>query len=169
MTKHKGRRRRTRNFQTWNVNVEVSASTLADGVAVAATLLNLSQDVYLVSGDFRASIRGAAANEKPVTCGVANGDLSVTEIAEKLDAAPSSQSAIIELERQRRPVRKIGTFGDGPLVAETLNDGKSIRVKLGFAIANSTNLDFWLRNQSGATLTTGMILELQGEVYGYWK
>lgn len=169
--KPRGRRRgRSRNFQAWPVSENLALGTLTDTSVISATLLALAQEVHLISADLIWTIRGATAGEGPILVGLANGDLSTTEIGEAIDASPTSQSAIVELEQASRPVRKVGHIailtGTGD---NQLNDGVAIRTKIQFPIANDTNLDFFARNESGGTLTTGQVLEIVGTVYGRWK
>ncbi len=168
MAKHK--RRRNSRFQAIRFNAQTALSTLADATVLQTVLTSLAQDYYAVSADVSVSFRGATALEGPIQFGFNNGDLSVSEVAECLDAAITSESDIIAKERLRRPVRRIGRVNDMHAGGgEGFNDGKMKRVKLGFSLANSIEIEGWVRNQSGAPLTTGAIIEWQGTIYGYWR
>jgi len=174
MVKRKFPRRKTSprgRFQTWRVSENLALGTLAQATVIAATLLDLAQDAYLISADLMWTVRGLANNESPILVGLSNGDLTTTEIQEAIDASPDSQSAIIELERARRPVRTVGHCVQvGAAQQATLNDGKPVRTKIKFPVVNNTELDFWARNESAAApLTTGAVLEIQGLIYGTWK
>ncbi len=166
----KGSRKRasTARFQVIKFNANLALTTLGSTTVLTQVLSALSQDFYAVSADCRWAIRGLTAGEGPLVVGYANSDLSVTEIAEGLDASPSSESDIIARERTRRPVRSAGTFS-GVATEEVLNNGKPIRTKLKFNLANSLEVNAWIRNESGAVLTTGAVLEMQGKIYGYWR
>ncbi len=157
-------------FQAIPFNNQQALSTLAEGVVLTTGLTALAQDFFAVSADVQVSFRGATALEGPIGFGFANSDLSVTEIAEALDASPSSESDIIARERARRPVRRIGRVSDMHAGGgEGFNDGNPKRIQLRFNLANSLEVNGWVRNQSGAALTTGAIMEWQGKIYGYWR
>ncbi len=157
-------------FQAIRFNAQTALSTLADAAVLQTVLTSLAQDFYAVSADVFIGFRGATALEGPITFGFNNGDLSVTEVTETLDATVTSESDIIAKERLRRPVRRIGKVSDMHAGGgEGFNDGKAKRVKLHFNLANSIQIEGWVRNQSGAALTTGAIVEWQGTIYGYWR
>lgn len=171
MAKHtRGRKRRSR-FQAVRFNAQTALGTLADATVLNTAITTLTQDAYLISADVSVSFRGATALDGPIQFGFAHSDLSVTEIAECLDASIPNDSAIIEKERARRPVRRIGrvmemiaTGGSG-----MWNGGNEKRVKLGFFVSGDQELVGWVRNQFGAPLTTGAIVEWQGTLYLSWK
>jgi len=155
-------------FQAIPFNANTALSTLADGTVLTTVLTALVQDFFAVSADVSVSFRGRTDTEGPLQFGFANSDLSLVEIGEALDASPSSESDIIARERIRRPVRRIGRVSPA-LADQSWNDGNPKRVQLRFNLANSLEVNGWVRNQSGANLTTGAIIEWQGTIYGYWR
>ncbi len=168
MVKHTKTSRK--RFQAIRFNAQTALSTLADATVLQTVLTSLAQDFYAVSADVTVTFRGATATEGPIQFGFNNGDLSVTEVAEALDAAVTSESDIIAKERVRRPVRRIGQVSDMHAGGgEGFNDGKPKRVKLRFSLANAIQIEGWVRNQSGSALTTGAIVEWQGTIYGHWR
>ncbi len=168
MAKHPKSRRRSSRFQVIKFNANRALTTLADTVVVSQVLTALSQDFFAIAADCRWAIRGLTAGEGPLNVGYHNSDLSVTEITESLDASPTSESDIIARERTRRPVRSAGTFS-GATTEEVLNNGKPIRTKLRFNLANSLEVSAFIRNESGAPLSTGAVVEMQGKIYGHWR
>ncbi len=168
MAKHPKRRGgRGKGFVVWPVQIQMALSTLATDTVIKFDLLALSQNAFMISADLQWTLRGGVATEGPIQVGYANDDLAVAEIAEAFNAAPASQSDIIQIERSRRPVRKAGSF-TGLVTDEALNDGKAIRTTLKFKLANGVDLAVWAFNQSGSALTGSQFIEVTGNVYGRW-
>ncbi len=167
MAKHKGRRRNSK-FQALNVSTTITIGALADAVVVSGSLTGLGTTRFrVVSADLMWAQNGHTSPEGPMIVGIFNGDLSNTEVGEALDAIPTSQSDIIAIERTRRPVRRAGVFS-GQNAVENLYDGRMKRVKLHTVLNEGVELKAFARNASGATFTTGTLLEVTGTVYGFW-
>ncbi len=159
-----------RHFVAIPFSNAMALGTLADETVQATGLTPVfGEDIYIISVDITAIIRDLTGGEVPLYIGLAHGDLSVGEILEALNAEVINPDDIIARERARRPVRKIGGFADGIGVNLSLNDGRKIRQKVGFSVGEGFSLDVWIKNQSGATLTTGAILEIDGVIYGRWQ
>ncbi len=172
MVKHRRKSRKANSaFQALQVDTELALSTLANNTVLAQALTILSDDFWVISGDLNWLMIGMTPGEDPLYVGIANGDLSVAEIKEAINASPVSRSDIVEREQARRPVRKVGAFTqqDAATVAQRLNDGKPIRTKIRMYLAEGTELNMWAHNKSGATLTTGAKLHCYGTLYGVWK
>ncbi len=168
MTKKKSKKNR-RNFVAIPFTGALALSTLADEtVSKVALTAAFGEDIYIISVDITPSIRGHTAQEVPIFIGLNHGDLSVGEILEAINAELTDPDDIIAKERARRPVRKIGGFS-GSLAEPIINDGKKIRQKVGFSVGDGHTLDLWAKNQSGAALTTGGIIEFDGVIYGRWQ
>ncbi len=158
-------------FQAIRFNAQTALSTLADAALIQTTLTSLAQEFFAISADISAAFRGATLGEGPIQFGFNHGDLSTAEVQECLDAAITSEGDIVAKERLRRPVRRVGrvaqmntTQGGG-----LWNNGNTKRIQLRFNLAANQEVEGWVRNQSGATLTTGAIIEWQGSIYGYWR
>ncbi len=146
----------------------MALTTLANGIIVANSVTAFGvTKAYLISADLQWSLDDNTAGEGPIAVGLTSSDLTVTEMAEKLDARPTSKSDIIAMERSRRPVRNSGAFAVSE-VGETLNDGKAIRTPLKFVLAEGKELQIFARNKSGATLTTGAVVRVTGTLYMKW-
>ncbi len=165
------RRRRRGSLVLIRFDVQVALGTLADNVAVEiVTVDSLEQDFDIVSTDLVCAIRNHTANEGPLDFGLAQQGYTVTEIVECLDASPLSQYGP-EMERSRRKVRLYGRFA-GNETEETVNDGEPIRKRMflkAFGHSTFAAASVWIVNRSGATLTTGCILEATGTHWGRWK
>ncbi len=155
-------------FQAIPINTNLALVTLADTVVLSTAITALSQDAWVHSADLTWGLRGLTAGQGPIRVGLGSGTLTVGQIAEALDASPASESDIIAREQAGRPVRAAGMF-NGLNTEETLFDGRMKRTKLKFAVANSSEVDMWVRNESGAPLTTGAVVEVNGTLYLNWR
>ncbi len=166
----RGRRRRQSNFEAIPVNQSIPLLTLANGIVVKQTMCTLTHPARMISADLSWFINDLAAGEEPVAVGVAAGDYSVGEIAEKINAAPTSPSDRIEKEQAARFVRQVGLIGSGSDTnVARLNDGKPIRTKMRWLVGDDQEPVIWAMNRSGvANLATGAILVVMGTLYLRW-
>ncbi len=170
MAKHKSKakyRKYNSRFQVLPVQNVLNLSTLADATVVTSSITAITDDFWVQSADLTWTIDGNTAGEAPIFVGLNNGDLSVTEIKEALQALPASRSDIVSRERARRPVRRVGGFSGQS--GQSLNDGKPIRTTIKMYLAESTELEMFALNNSGATLTTGGVIDVYGVLYGEWR
>ncbi len=169
MPAKRGRKRTRRNFTALPFQSQLSLSTLADNTILIDDLFGsaLLEDLSIISVDAFFALRTGTAGEGPIVVGYAHGDLTATEIKEKLTANLFDPDDIIAKERSRRPVRDAGIF---PVLSlpEVLNNGNPLRTPIRFLVGSGKSFNIWVWNQSGGNLTTGMILETQGKVYGRW-
>ncbi len=107
-------------------------------------------------------IRDFTVGEGPVTVFAAHSDYSNTEIEEALEAVTSwDMGDLIAREQANRKVRVIGTFTLNDQGEEVLNDGKPMRVRLGWMLEAGDTVQFGLLATSG-NITTGSVLEATG-------
>ncbi len=170
MTKKRKTGVNRKNFVAIPFSASVSLSTLADDaiIKIAALGAAFGEDIFVMSADVLAMVRDLTGGETPLEFGVTHSDLSVAEVDEALTAEVTDPDDIIAKERARRPVRRIGLF-NGVSTQQQFNDGNPKRVKIKFSIGNGFNLDFWIKNRSGAILTTGAIVEFSGTLFGRWQ
>ncbi len=165
------KRRGRRSLQPVKFAAQLALSTLGSATIIATpTVDNLKQDFDIVSTDLVCMIRDLTPGEGPLLFGLAEESYTVGELGEALDASPLSQYGTAQ-ERAGRKVRTYGAF-EGVDAEETVNDGRAIRRKMflrAIGGASSAMAQVWIRNLSGATLTTGAILEIQGTHWGRWK
>jgi len=163
-----GKRGRSKNFFVSKVDGTVTLGAATSGTVVLGAILDLTQDAYLISADLTWAMRDHTAAEGPIEVGLANSVLSTTEVSEAVTATPNSQDDRVALEQTSRPVREAGAF-PGLLTDEVLNNGNIFRTKLKMVVTSARDLNAYARNVSGATLTTGTIVRVNGKVYGTWK
>ncbi len=156
------------NFFVSKVDGVVTMGAAVSGATVVGTLLDLTQDAYLISADLSWSMDDHTAGEGSINVGLNNSVLSETEITEALTASPNSQDDRVAQEQSSRPVREAGQFA-GLNTNEVLNNGNLFRTKLKFVVTSARDLEIFGRNISGVTLTTGTLIRVRGKVYGNWK
>ncbi len=173
MAKHRGRKGRKTSssaFQALPVNQTIALATLADQTVLMADLTAIADDMWMQSADLSWTLRDAAVGEGPIAVGLAHNDLSVSEVKEAINAVPASRSDIVARERSRRPVRRVGQFTGGVATSEVaLFNGVEKRTPVKMYFAESSDLAAYAMNQSGATLTTGAVVTINGTIYGTWK
>lgn len=167
--RRRGTRRSRRNFVAIPFSKQLALSTLGNDIVLSGDAITFGEDIYCISVDMSVTIKGQTGGEMPLQVGVCHGDLTVSEIAENLVAELSDPDDIIQYERARRPVRKYGKLAPPDGNPWPMNDGKEIRRKLGFSIGDGHSLDVWVQNLSGATLTTGALVDFDGTLYGRWQ
>ncbi len=136
------------------------------GVVVTAGSTGAADGAYRVkSATYVWSKKNATGAEGPITVGYAHSDYSVTEIKECIEAQASiNVGNKVAQEQANRLVRIIGQF-PGASTEETLNDGRPIHTKLNWLIPIGMQLNIFAYNDSGATLTTGMLIDGTGVLW----
>ncbi len=162
------RKRRRSGYQAISFTGGFSLSTLVDDVVLSTGILTFGEDFYCFSADLNFGLDENDELEGPITVGLAHGDLSVVEVAEADDASLTDPDDIIQRERARRPVRRVGKFS-GATARENLNHGVNIRRKIGFSVGDGHSMIAWARNRSGVNLTGSMRLTFDGVLYGRWQ
>ncbi len=167
MARKRGTARRRSNFVALPIDHQLALLTLGDETVIANAVTTLGvTKIWAISADLTWSMSLHTPGEGPIQVGLAQGDLTTTEIAESIQASPVSKSDIIAIERARRPVRRTGVFS-GAAAAESLNDGRKIRTKLRFTVDTGLEVSMWAMNK-GTALTTGTLISVQGMLYANW-
>lgn len=147
----------------------VALGTLGSGTVLTAGILTFGEDFYCTSIVATWTNKNHK-DENPIHCVLAHGDLTDVEIGEAWDASPSDPDDLIAIERSRRKVRKVGQIVPGPGVDGYVGaDGEKIYTKMGMSIGDGHTLDFGVINNTGAALTTGMDILIDGVAYGRWQ
>ncbi len=153
------KRRRRRNWSKYidgAIDFVLAATTLAPNTLVSGTLGQSVVDTTRVS-----SIRCAyslsnvtpATSVGPMIFGVAHSDYADSEIEQWVESTASWDIGDkIAAEIRGRLVRQIGTFPAPASAAEvvTFNDGRPMKTKLNWLLAEGDTLKFWVYN-TGAT------------------
>ncbi len=166
----RGRRGRSTKFVVLNNDPTITVGTLADAtVKRQDSILTLAQDFHCVSMDIDAQMVAHTAGEGASYFGVAQGELTVTEIKEAVEAQPLHEFDIPAIEHAARKVRLVGGFS-GEVADEELAKEGTVRVKLNWRVPSGKNLPVvFLLNRSSEPWTTGTLIKNQLKYYGYWK
>ena len=162
------RRKNRKDFVAIPFTDNLILSTLANSTVFNKALLTFGEDIFLLSVDATWVLREGTAGEGPITFGFAHGDLTVTEVKEALEAELTDPDDIIQKEKARRPVRRSGTF-HGLSTEEAAFQGDIKRSTVKFSVGDGHSLNAWAMNRSGAALTGGQIVAVDGVIYGRWQ
>jgi len=141
---------------------------MADNALIPEALQSLTQDFDVVGVRASVTFSGVTVGEGPIEAGWNQAELTGTQVIEQRDASPTSQWDVTANEHSKRKVRMFGTSSGQP--NDSLNDGKPIWRKMFLRVpAGKILCDMYVLNRSGAPLTTGQVVNLQGSVLGRWK
>lgn len=169
MARKRSGRRRRKGFVAIPFRTTLTLGTLgAATVFTNALFPAFGEDFFAISADIGWSMRGHTAAEGPLYVGLAHGDYTEPEILENLQAELTDPDDKVAQEHSRRQVRRVGVF-EGLETHETLNDGRPIRTQIKISIGDGFSLNGYAFNESGAALTTGTIIVLDGILYGRWQ
>ncbi len=169
MAKHRSMKKR--NYEDIEVDKTLALGTLASGQSSEVNLTSdtASENFITTRVELAWAIRDLTPGEGPLQVGVAKSDYTTTEIDAFLENASGfTRGNLIQQEISRRQVRAIGVF-PGELAHEVLNDGKEIKTRLNWRILEDSTLAAFIYNNSGASLTTGAVLEVRGRIKGFWE
>jgi len=170
--------KKDRNFVVIPVAGSLALDTLADDTVLSVDLTgSLGEDLFVISTDLDWHVRGLTAGQgDPMTVGIAHSDYSDVEIREAVDGTFTSPDELIEKEQTQRKVRKSGSMVSmaGDNTHTELNFAPffqkwSARTPARWSVGNGLALSGWIWNRSGGALTTGAILEFDGNIYGRWQ
>jgi len=144
----------------------MALGTLANVDAVSEIFAGIADGrVWLLSHKGTWALRDLTPGEGPISVGLAHSDYSDTEIEEWIEATAGwNEGDKIAQERSKRKIRLVGVF-DGALESARLNDGNPIKTPLKFYVEEGQSLRVWAYNQSGAVLTTGAVLVVNGSTF----
>ncbi len=149
-----------RRYLSGAINLQLEIGTLGGKVAVKENLPQTVVDTTRIS-----SLRAVWALENwtpiadvgPIMVGVAHSDYTNAEIEAFIEAASSWDFGDkIAKEVRSRLVRIVGVLNTPDSVTQSthLNDGKPIRTKLNWLLAEGDTLAVWAYNQGDGTVAT---------------
>lgn len=164
------RKVRRKGFQVMSYAVQMALGNLNDETVIAVDVFSnpFGEDFFCISADVYCGMRDHTIGQGPIQVGVAHGDYSTTEIADRIDLELTDPDDLVQRERMFAKIRDIGMF-HGLSTHETLAAGEKIRVPLKFSVGDAHDLIFWARNKDGNALTTGSVIEFFGKLYGRWQ
>ncbi len=135
----------------------------------------LVEDVRLIKLVGSISVKGFTTGEGPIIYGIMNGELSITEIAEVFLSEPKNTNDRGQLEASERAVFPLGVsigddivpWGDVQGHAGGSTDAPMTFEKtLRWTFANPNGWTYFAINMSGAALTTGGSVAINGKHFG---
>ncbi len=158
-------RRRGRKWLRGVVLEGLALLTLGNSTLLGGNVTDtVSEKSWLASLYAVWSIRGVTVGEGPIRVGVAHSDYSDAEVEEWIENAGSwDEGDLVQQEVAKRKIRLVGAF-QCLGADEVLNDGRTIRTKLGWIADTGQSLKIWAYNASGGSLTTGSVVGVAGEV-----
>ncbi len=137
-------------------NLDVLGEVLPDTV---------DKPTFILSIDATWSLNGLTGGEGPILVGWAHADYSDAEVEEWIENQGAwGTSDLVQQEVAKRKIRTAGEFS-GVAGDEVLNDGKFIRTRMKFMLNAGQTMRFWAYNRSGAALTTGASLLVEGTAW----
>ncbi len=159
MAKHTGKKGR---YLRGNINSTVTLGTLGANALVSSDIADVVTEQARVSSiEVSISIRDLTSGEGPITVGVAHSDYTDAEMEEVLENVGSWEIGDkVQQEVAKRLVRVLGQINS--IDENRLSDGDMIKTRLNWGLATGQTLAFFAFNKSGATLTTGAFLIVEG-------
>ncbi len=154
---------------------EIVLSTLGDITAIKfLSDITIKEDFRVLRQDIFSHITGLTAGEGfGLMLGIANGELSVAEIAGcLLTDGPTDRNDRGKIETAERNVVLLSEIE--PVLSGVTeqfhgeNGGPKITSKHRWTYSNPEGWDFFIWNHSGAALTTGATARLIQTTYGLW-
>jgi len=144
-------------------------------VLLLGTKLVMAEDFRMLKSELSIVSTGVAVNELDgMMLGIAQGDLSITEIKEALEVSgPTSRGKRAQQEQAERFVKLIGMFvneggSEVAVVCYDLETGApGIRAKPRWTFSNSTGWNFFLYNL-GVAPTSGATARMVATHFGVW-
>lgn len=144
-----------------------SLGTLAATTALSCTgAPALTEDFRVTKLDYWMAVDGLAGGER-ILVGMADGELSISEIEEALESGPIDRNDNAVLEQSHRPVWPLEILQGTSTVVEgkTVAQG-SVTPRWTFGDADSW--EWWVYNLESGALTTGADLKIFTKWFGVW-
>ncbi len=165
------RRYTARDWTKIPIHPDSTLGTLANVTGVISGLIgsNFTHDIRITSVRATWSLDNFTPGEGPISFGYCHGDYSLAEVEEWLEQAqPLGPNSLIEREVAKRLIRRVGTFS-GVGASEVFNDGRPVKTKLNWLIADGQTIRHWVYSHGGtANLTTGAVVRQLGVINGFW-
>ncbi len=153
-----------------------SLGAVAAGVAVAFKTTTPTEDFRMLKTEMFAGVNGVDAGEgEGLLIGMANADLTVTEIEEALEVnGPLGPQSRIETEKAERAVFILGVVQAKPpanveiVFVDKHSNAPAIINKTRWTYYSSVGWKYFVYNASAAALATGGNLYMIATHYGVW-
>ncbi len=142
---------------------------VAGAVLKSDAQLAIEEDFRIIKTEVFPSLLTHAVGEAPIYFGIADNELSVTEIAEALEVdGPLDRNDRVKVEQAERPVWILGQFlGDQQDVSDNPFPVGIVK-NLRWTFSNPEGWTWFAFNGGPDNLTTGAFLRLYAVHYGVW-
>ncbi len=156
------KRRRKTSFGRYiagNILVDLALTTIAGkagAVGATDTVVDTSR-ISSIRCTYTLSDWTPVANAGPIWCGVMHGDYTQAELEEWVEETGAwDMGNMVAKEVRSRRIRAIGVFDTPPAATGSvrLNDGRPIKTKLNWLLAEGDGLKFWAYNTGNAAAAT---------------
>ncbi len=135
--------------------------TLGNNTGLIANNSSLVQNFKSVSIHESWGLNGLAAGDGPILYGIQDGELTLAELEEYLEAAITDERDTPQAEQVQRPIQVLGSLG---LRQETV----FIRQKSILpTFRENRGFTHWIYNH-GPAMTTGALVFVKGRFFGRW-
>ncbi len=150
----------------------ITLAALLNGAAIKQTApVAITDDFRILKSEYAIGFTGHTGGEVPVDVYLCNNDLSVTDIADALDAqGPLNKSDRDLSERSMRSVKLLGTLQiatTGHVIGAN-NEHGVVVLKHPWTYTKGVGWALAAHNNSGLTLTTGTVIRFAAKHYGVW-
>ncbi len=147
----------------------ITLGTLADNtVLLADGGIVLAEDFRSLKCEYFVGINEViASGDGPIYFGIANGELSVAEIAEQLvQTGPGNRNDVVRTEQGLRAIWLLEVFGPNSETGQ--GNWRKGEKNLKWTFSDPEGWNFFAFNQSGGPLVTGNILRYRAKHFGVW-
>ncbi|CAN8138849.1 hypothetical protein THIOSC15_1170001 [uncultured Thiomicrorhabdus sp.] len=149
-------------------NLQQALGTLGNRTAITidtsrSSHNDLGDDFRIIKMEVTAAWNGWTAGEGPVLIGLASGELTVAEIAECLESAPSDRNSHDAMASAHWPVWPLG-FVNGYNGETRITVEKTIR----WTFSDPEAFQFFAYNMDAGSLTTGSSVTILAKIFGVW-
>lgn len=147
----------------------ITLATLADATALLADGgIAIEDDFRILKTEYFVGLNAViAVGDGPIYFGIADGDLTIAEIAELLVmTGPLDRNDNTRTERALRPVWLLESFGTNTDTGE--GNWRKGSINLRWTFSNPEAWNFFAFNQSGGGLVSGNILRYRAKHFGVW-
>ncbi len=137
-------------------------ATLATDTGMINTVATINQNYKAMSLHGAWGLSPLADGDGPLLFGLADGELSLAEIEQYIEAAVTDARNAPNTEQVARPVQVLGALGKDK--ATIYLQGDRIRLP---TFREDKGFSWWIYNL-GIAMTTGSIVENRGRFFGRW-
>lgn len=152
--------------------VDFALGALAEDDLISATLLGIDEDFRVLKAELFVEVITVAEGDLSnfLLFGLADGELSITEIQETILSVARDRNDNLELERSHRPVWPVGILHPVDPAIDSMHlgaDGHHIW-KPRWTFSDDDGLSMWVFNYGVGPLTTGALCKCIAKLFGVW-